>query len=135
MPARWKHIVDDQGKALRGGNCHGVIANGFIFLSAVRGTLPNSRELPQDAEGQARQLFENIRTTLKWAGAGLEDIVKMAVYMADLQGDRPAFNKVWQEHFGDQPPARFAVQVQALGNTGDGSKFLADVVALAPWGG
>jgi 2-iminobutanoate/2-iminopropanoate deaminase len=132
MPARWKHIVDEQGKALRGGNCHGVIAGGFIFLSAVRGTLPNSRELPQDTEAQARQLFDNIRSTLGWAGASLHDVVKMAVYMADLQRDRPVFNKVWQDHFGDQPPARFAVQVLDLGNTGDGSKFLADVVALAP---
>ncbi|HLY65947.1 MAG TPA: RidA family protein [Chloroflexota bacterium] len=127
-----KLIPGPDGKTLRGGNCHGVSAGGFIFLSAVRGTLPDSRELPRDAEAQARQLFENIKSTLHWAGAGMEDVVKVAVYMVDLQGDRPPFNKVWQEYFGDEPPARFAVQVTDLGNTGDGSKFLADVTALAP---
>src|SRR5438045_1367100 len=92
-------IADEGGKTLRGGNSHGVTAGGFIFLSAVRGTLPNSRELPQDADAQARQLFDNIKSTLALAGAGMPDVVKIAVYMRDLQGDRPAFNKVWQENF------------------------------------
>ena len=125
-------IADQGGKTLRGGNSHGVTAGGFIFLSAVRGTLPNSRELPQEADAQARQLFANIKSTLALAGATMADVVKVAVYMSDLQGDRPAFNKVWAETFGDEPPARFAVQVQDLGNTGDGSRYLADVTALAP---
>ncbi len=125
-------IPDNEGKTLRGGNCHGVKAGGLIFLSAIRGQSPGGRTLPQETEAQARQLFENIKETLSWAGAGMQDVVKVAVYMIDLQHDRPVFNKVWQEYFGDEPPARFAVQVSDLGNPGDGSKFLADVVAVAP---
>jgi hypothetical protein len=46
--------------------------------------------------------------------------------------DRDAFNKVWKETFGDQPPARFAVQVVDMGVIGDKTKFLLDVTALAP---
>lgn len=125
-------IPGADGKTLRGGNCHGVKAGGFIFLSAVRGTAGDGRAVPEDTEQQARQLFENIKSTLGYAGAAMEDVVKVAVYMRDLQGDRPAFNQVWKEYFGDEPPARFAVQVAEMGNTGDGSKFLADVIALAP---
>jgi enamine deaminase RidA (YjgF/YER057c/UK114 family) len=56
----------------------------------------------------------------------------MGVFMADLEHDRAAFNAVWQEHFGDQPPARFAIQVSGMGMPNDGTRFLADVIALDP---
>ena len=125
-------IAAADGSTLRGGNCHGVRAGDFIYLSAVRGTLPNSRDVPQDTKEQARQLFENLKETLAWANATMADVVKMAVYMIDLEGDRPIFNGAWKDAFGDEPPARFAVQVELIGNPGDGSKFLADVVAYAP---
>lgn len=109
----------------------GVVAGGFIFLSAVRG-VDGSGAPPEDTETQARLLFDNMARALEAAGAGLKDVVKIAVYMMDLQRDRPIFNRVWQEHFGDEPPARFAVQVLDMGVQGDHSKFLADVTALAP---
>jgi 2-iminobutanoate/2-iminopropanoate deaminase len=109
----------------------GVVAGGFIFLSAVRG-VDDSGAPPEDTETQARLLFDNMARALQAAGAGLQDVVKIAVYMMDLQRDRPIFNRVWQEHFGDEPPARFAVQVLDMGVQGDHSKFLADVTALAP---
>jgi 2-iminobutanoate/2-iminopropanoate deaminase len=109
----------------------GVIAGGFIFLSAVRG-VDDSGFPPEDAETQARLLFQNMERALGAAGAGLQDVVKIAVYLMDLQRDRPIFNRVWQEQFGDEPPARFAVQVLDMGQQGDHTKFLADVTALAP---
>jgi 2-iminobutanoate/2-iminopropanoate deaminase len=125
-------IPGPEGKTIRGGNCYGVKAGGFLFLSAVRGTLPNDGGVPAELEEQARQLFRNIQDTLKQSGATMDHVVKMAVYMIDLEHDRPVFNKAWKEFFGDQPPARFAVQVAALGNPGDGSRFLCDVTAIAP---
>jgi 2-iminobutanoate/2-iminopropanoate deaminase len=96
----------------------------------VRGVDPATQECPEDAEQQARFLFENMKLALAAAGSTLEDVVKIGVYMRSLQGDRPVFNRIWQEYFGDRPPARFAVQVGDLG-TGPSNKFLADVTALA----
>ncbi|MGA2394718.1 MAG: RidA family protein [Candidatus Lustribacter sp.] len=127
-------IPGPEGKTIRGGNSYGVKAGGFLFLSAVRGTLPNDGGIPPDLEEQARQLFRNVEATLKQNGATMADVVKVAAYMLDLEKDRPVFNKAWKEFFGDQPPARFAVQVSGLGNPGDGSRFLLDVIALAPAG-
>jgi len=109
----------------------GVVANGLIFLAAVRG-VDESGKPPEDTERQARLLFDNMDHALQAAGATLQDVVKIAVYMMDLQRDRPIFNRVWQEQLGDEPPARFAVQVVDMGVAGDHSKFLADVTALAP---
>jgi 2-iminobutanoate/2-iminopropanoate deaminase len=122
---------------LQGGQRHtspipeGVIAGGFIFLSAVRG-VDDTGSPPEDTEKQARLLFDNMSKALEAAGASLDDVVKIAVYMMDLQRDRPIFNRIWQEHFGQEPPARFAVQVLDMGVQGDHSQFLADVTALAP---
>ena len=127
---RKKLIPGPEGKTIRGGNSYGVKAGGFHFLSAVRGTLPNDGGVPAELEEQANQLFRNIEATLKQSGATMDDVVKMAVYMLDLN-DRPVFNKAWKAFFGDEPPARFAVQVAGLGNPGDGSRFLCDVTALA----
>lgn len=108
----------------------GVRAGGFLFLSAVRG-VDAQRRVPEDPLAEARLLFQNLAAVLGAAGGSLADVVKMGVFMADLARDRPAFNTAWQEAFGDDPPARFAVQVAAMGMPGDGTRFLADVTALA----
>jgi 2-iminobutanoate/2-iminopropanoate deaminase len=107
-----------------------VKAGGLVFLSAVRGVDPATQECPEDPEQQARFLFENMKLALAAAGSTIDDVVKIGVFMRNLQGDRPVFNKIWQEYFGDRPPARFAVQVGDLG-TSHTNLFLADVTALA----
>ncbi len=110
----------------------GVKAGGFIFLSALRGVNPETQRVElDDMEAQSRQLFENMKSALATAGATLEDVVKVAAYMKDLS-DRTIFNKVWEEYFGQNPPARFAVQVVDMGVPGDKSRVLLDVTALAP---
>jgi 2-iminobutanoate/2-iminopropanoate deaminase len=109
----------------------GIKAGGFIFLSALRGIDPVTQVPVKGTEEQIRRLFENMKLVLKAAGATLDDVVKIAVYMRDLQGGRPIFNKVWAEYFPKDPPARFAVQVMDMGGPNDGSMFLADVTALA----
>ena len=133
MPTSRKHVIFlDDAHRHTSPIPEGVIANGFIFLSAVRGVDPETGSPPEDTERQARLLFDNMKHALAAGGANLDDVVKIAVYMMDLQRDRPVFNRVWQEHFGEAPPARFAVQVLDMGIQGDHSKFLADVTALAP---
>ena len=110
----------------------GVIAGGFIFLSAIRGVDPKTQSIEtDDPEKQARQVFENASAALASAGATLADVVKVAVYLQDIN-DRGAFNKAWAAYFREEPPARFAVQVVNMGASGDKSRILVDVTALAP---
>jgi 2-iminobutanoate/2-iminopropanoate deaminase len=132
MPAR-KHVFFNQtGQQHSSPIPEGVVANGFVFLSAVRGVDPKTQQVEEDdAEKQARQAFAVVKQTLSTVGATMEDIVKCAVFMKDMN-DRDAFNKVWKETFGNEPPARFAVQVVDMGVVGDKTKFLLDVTALAP---
>jgi 2-iminobutanoate/2-iminopropanoate deaminase len=75
---------------------------------------------PVDAEGrltggddvtaQARQVFENIKAMLEAVGADFHDILKVTVYVADIQ-DREAINQIRREYFGDSKPASTLIEI------------------------
>jgi 2-iminobutanoate/2-iminopropanoate deaminase len=109
----------------------GVKAGGFLFFGAIRGTDMETLTVPADLEEQVRNLFLNLEYKLEQCGATFADVVRVAVYMKDLN-DRVVFNRHWQQAFGDEPPARFAVQVLDMGPPGDASRILLEVTALAP---
>ncbi|HLF71577.1 MAG TPA: RidA family protein [Dehalococcoidia bacterium] len=110
----------------------GVVAGGFIFLSAVRGVdLKTQQVESDDIETQTRLAFEAMKIALKTAGATIDDVVKIAVFFKDMN-DRVGFNKVWAETFPENPPARYAIQAVDFGVVGDKSRVLLDVTALAP---
>jgi enamine deaminase RidA (YjgF/YER057c/UK114 family) len=110
----------------------GVVAGGFVFLSAVRGVdLKTQQVESEDIEEQARLAFEAARLALKTVGASLDDVVKIAVFFKDMN-DRVGFNKVWAETFPDNPPARYAIQAVDFGVVGDKSRLLLDITALMP---
>jgi 2-iminobutanoate/2-iminopropanoate deaminase len=110
----------------------GVVAGGFIFLSAVRGVdLKTQQVETEDIEEQTRLAFEAAHLALKTVGATLDDVVKIAVFFKDMN-DRVGFNKVWAETFPENPPARYAIQAVDFGVVGDKSRLLLDITALAP---
>ncbi|MGQ9477171.1 MAG: RidA family protein [Candidatus Bipolaricaulia bacterium] len=90
-----------------------VLADRLIFTS---GQLPLDREgnlVEGDIKVQAHQCLENLKAILEAAGAGMEDLVKVTVYVTDM-GDFAAINEVYKEYFEAEPPARSFVQVAAL---------------------
>jgi enamine deaminase RidA (YjgF/YER057c/UK114 family) len=67
-----------------------------------------------DAEAQTRQVFANVRTALAAAGAGLENVVKLTVYLTDI-GDLAVVRRVRSELFpADSAPASTLVAVAGL---------------------
>jgi len=64
-------------------------------------------------EDQTRQVLKNLGAVLEAADSGLENIVKMTVFMTDL-GQFQAMNAVYAEFFPEAPPARSAVEVSRL---------------------
>ncbi|MFX8832848.1 RidA family protein, partial [Acinetobacter baumannii] len=61
-------------------------------------------------EDQLRQCFLNIQTVLEEAGSSLSKIVKTTIFMV-AGNDFSAVNKVYQEFFPENPPARSTPQV------------------------
>lgn len=67
-----------------------------------------------DAEAQVRQVYANLARALAAAGSGLDQVVKLTVYLTDL-ADLPAFRRVRDEHQdAAHPPASSLVQVAGL---------------------
>ncbi|MDH7796001.1 MULTISPECIES: RidA family protein [unclassified Beijerinckia] len=109
----------------------GVRAGGFLFLSAVRGR-EQGGGMSDDPLTQARQALKNLEAILAASGATLAHVVKVTLYLHDLEKRTP-FHQAWMEFFPQDPPARIAVCV-ADANAAPGGKahFALDVIALAP---
>lgn len=88
-----------------------VIANNFIFLSGMAGIDPIAGSVvSDDFEEQARQCFQNIKIILEEAGSNLSKVVKTTIFMV-TGNDFSIINKVYQEFFPDNAPARSTPQV------------------------
>jgi 2-iminobutanoate/2-iminopropanoate deaminase len=106
-----------------------VEAEGWIFVSALFGVHPQKREIPEDAHAEAHQLFDNLAAILAACGAGLGDVVRVGIVMRDLEHDRPAFNEVWVERFGEHRPARATIESPAFGRSGEHARFMIEAAA------
>ena len=49
--------------------------------------------------------------------------------MRALRQDRPVFNQVWTERFGEHRPARSAIEAADFGRAGENARFMIEVVA------
>ena len=84
-----------------------VEADGWLFVS---GQVPmvKGEVVEGNIETQARQAIRNLLSVLKEAGYGSEHVVRCGVWLDDPR-DFQSFNKVFREHFGENPPARACV--------------------------
>ena len=74
---------------------------------------PATGEMPEDIQSQTRQSLENLKVIIEEAGAGMCDVLKTTVYLADIN-DFGAANEVYGTFFTKPYPARAAFQVAAL---------------------
>lgn len=89
--------------------CHAVEAGDFLFVSGTLGTMDGVLQLVDGGVGaETRQLLRNFSTILEACGASLSDIVKVQVYLADLESFEE-MNAVYVEIMGEEPPARITV--------------------------
>ena len=85
-----------------------------LYLSGV-GPLNAAGELVggDDVAAQCRQVLENMDLMLKAAGASFADVLKVTVYLTDVN-DRHEINPVRQEFFGDARPASTLIGINEL---------------------
>jgi 2-iminobutanoate/2-iminopropanoate deaminase len=106
-----------------------VRAGDLVFVSGV---------VPVDGDGklvggddvvaQARQVFENMGAVLAAAGCTFADVVKVTVFLVDVD-DRARINPVRQDVFGAARPASTLVEISRLAVPG--AKIEVEAVALA----
>ena len=67
-----------------------------------------------DVTAQARRTLANLRLALEAAGATVDDVVSVTVYLAD-ENDWGAFNEVYRETFSPPYPSRTVVGARLRG--------------------
>ncbi|MDA7851256.1 RidA family protein [Gammaproteobacteria bacterium] len=91
-----------------------VKAGGFLFVSGQIPINPETGDLMTSSiEEQANQVILNLKSICEAAGSGLEDIVKLTIYLTDL-GNFAKVNEAMLEYFPEPYPARATVEISAL---------------------
>jgi enamine deaminase RidA (YjgF/YER057c/UK114 family) len=87
---------------------------GIVFVSGLTAKDGESRTVaPGDAERQAEHIFDAIDDILRRAGGGLEDVVKLTVYLQS-RADAAAVGRVRARRFSAGPPPASTMIVAAL---------------------
>lgn len=85
-----------------------------VYLSGQIPLVPETMELVQgNMEAQIRRVFDNLAAVAEAAGASLGDLVKLNIYLTDLD-HFPLVNQVMASYFSEPYPTRAAVGVAAL---------------------
>ncbi|HOE35144.1 MAG: RidA family protein [Chloroflexi bacterium] len=106
-------VVTDRAPKAIGPYSAAIACQGFVFVSGQLGIDPESGNLLEGVEAQARQALRNLRAVLEAAHTDLSAVVKTTVFLKDMT-DFAAVNAVYAEFFTQDYPARSAVQVAAL---------------------
>src|SRR5947209_1508330 len=94
--------------------CDAVRFGDLLFISGLVGVDDRGKVVGEvDAARQTRQIFENMKKVLDAAGASFADVLKVTVFMTNID-DRPLINPVRQEFFGSARPASTLVEVRRL---------------------
>mgnify|MGYP006270876375 CR=1 FL=1 len=107
-------IQTDAAPSAIGPYSQAIQADNTVYLSGQIPLVPETMTLVEgDIDAQIRQVLDNLAAVAAAAGASLDRIVKLNVYMTDL-GQFPRVNALLMEYFNEPYPARAVVGVAAL---------------------
>ena len=106
-------VETSSAPAAIGAYSQAVRAGNTVYLSGQIPLVPSTMDLAEGTHSQIRQVFENLSAVATAAGGSLEQIVKLTVYLTDLD-DFASVNEIMGQYFEAPYPARAAVGVAAL---------------------
>jgi len=107
-------VITDDAPAAVGAYSQGVATDDLVFTAGQIPLTPEGDLL--DGAGvdvQTEQALENLEAVLVAAGADLSDVLKVTVYMTDIEAF-DSMDAVYETFFDEDPPARSAVGVAQL---------------------
>lgn len=106
-----------------------VVYGGVVYVAGMLGHDPENPDADiGGAARQARQALKNVATVLEAAGSDLDCVVRMTIYVSDIDywGE---VNDVYAEVMGDHKPARAIVPVKNFRDP-----YVLEIVATAALG-
>lgn len=93
---------------------HAVIAGDFIYVSGTLGTRQDKMEIIEGGvTKETEQILFHFENILSQCGAGLKDIVKVNVYLTNMENFHD-MNSAYLDVIRFEPPARITVGVKEL---------------------
>ena len=92
-----------------------IVANNFIFTSGQIGIDPVTGEIvDKDIESEIRQIIKNLEGILLKANSSLSKVIKLNVYLKNLNDFR-ILNRVFEDYFNKESyPARSTFEISRL---------------------
>ena len=91
-----------------------IVESNLVFVSGQGPLDPVTGEYHKaDVQSETRQVFANIKAILEAAGTGMDKVLKVNVYLRDIN-DFGAMNEVYKTVFTQPFPARTTIQAGAL---------------------
>jgi 2-iminobutanoate/2-iminopropanoate deaminase len=107
-------VATDEAPAAVGPYSQAVSTGDLVFCSGQIPLDPATGELVGGSiADQTRRCMQNLAAVLEAAGASLDAIVKVTVFLTSID-DYAEFNEAYAEFVGLEPPARAAFAVSAL---------------------
>jgi len=106
-----KHIFSKSAFEEKARYARAVVDGDWIIVSGTMGQDPDSGEMPETFEAQARNSFITIERALSEAGASLKDVIRCGVYMSRRE-DVPSLVAILAEKFDTIRPANTTILCQ-----------------------
>lgn len=91
-----------------------IVSNNNLYVSGQLPISPDGTHHQEDTfEQQFNIVFQNIKIILAASGSSLDQVVKLTVYISDVQL-WPKFNALYATFMGDHKPVRTVVPVPEL---------------------
>ena len=109
-----KVISTKNAPAAIGPYSQAILSNNTLYCSGQIAINPTTGNLVMDnITVETNQVMQNILAVLTAADMDFSNVVKCSIFMKDMN-DYAAINEVYAKSFGENPPAREAVQVSVL---------------------
>ena len=113
-----KTLATEKAPAAVGPYSQGIKAGDFVYTSGQLPIDPKTGRLVQeDIQTATRVALNNVKAVLEQGGATLETVVKVTVFVKDMN-NFSAINEVYAEFFTEHKPARSLVEVARLPKDG-----------------
>jgi len=92
-----------------------VKSNGLLFISGQVALDKSGNLVGHDIATQTDQVLRNMKATLEAAGCTFNDVIKISIFLVNLE-DRPKFHEVRKRYFTGEQPASTLLVVKSLAN-------------------
>lgn len=90
-----------------------VLSGSFVFTGGKVGIDPKTGKVSGNIREQTKQTLENLKAVLETSGTSMENVARVMIFLTDMS-DYNQMNEVYEEFFGNRPPARICVEVAKL---------------------